>query len=280
MAQVTEPGEFHTASSAHLEGIDFAGKTGTAEVVGHDAQGHELKGEQFVPNVWFVGVTPRRNPELVVAVLWQHGGFSGYPARIGAQVVSAYVEKQRRLAHNLVPQKAAAPVEMGAVWTAPETEGKGNNQRGDGARIQAGTFFVKDGQIVAPAKAGAPSAARRSATKSGQEVARLAGAHARGFREPIPILNWQALSLSAIIIPTLVRKSASPRPMWSYSTASSRSPGRSPWSCGRPTSPPRSRGFSSATRVEEFKTIPAFVSSNWPDRPRRRSAVGPANLPN
>ncbi len=180
MAQVTEPGEFHTASSAHLEGIDFAGKTGTAEVVGHDAQGHELKGEQFVPNVWFVGVTPRRNPELVVAVLWQHGGFSGYPARIGAQVVSAYVEKQRRLAHNLVPQKAAAPVEMGAVWTAPETEGKGNNQRGDGARIQAGTFFVKDGQIVAPAKAGAPSAARRSATKSGQEVARLAGAHAAG----------------------------------------------------------------------------------------------------
>ena len=28
MAEVTEPGLFHTAGSAHLEGIDFAGKTG------------------------------------------------------------------------------------------------------------------------------------------------------------------------------------------------------------------------------------------------------------
>ena len=56
--------------------------------------------------MWFVGVTPRRNPELVVAVLWQNGGFSYFPARIGAQVVSAYVEKQRRLDHNLASQAA------------------------------------------------------------------------------------------------------------------------------------------------------------------------------
>ena len=70
-------------------------------------RGHEVKGKQFLPNTWFVGVTPRRNPELVVAVLWQNGEFSYYPARIGAKVVSAYVEKQRRLAHNLAPVKAA-----------------------------------------------------------------------------------------------------------------------------------------------------------------------------
>ena len=43
---------------------------------------------------------PRRNPELVVAVLWQNGEFSYYPARLGARVVAAYVEKQRRLAEQ------------------------------------------------------------------------------------------------------------------------------------------------------------------------------------
>ena len=108
MSDVTQPGYFHTAASAHLEGIDFAGKTGTAQVMSHEALDKLTKSKSNLPNVWFVGVTPRRNPELVVAVLWQNGQFSFYPARIGAAVVSAYVEKQRRLAHNLVPVKVAA----------------------------------------------------------------------------------------------------------------------------------------------------------------------------
>jgi penicillin-binding protein 2 len=174
MYQVTQPAYFHTAGSAHLEGIDFGGKTGTAQLMSHEALDKTNKGKSTNPNVWFVGVTPRRNPELVVAVLWQNGEFSYYPARIGAKVVAAYVEKQRRLAHNLVPVKATAPVEMGAVWTNSETGGKAGNQSGDGARLQAGTFLVKDGQIVGQAKAGAPSGDRPAATKSTQEVARAA----------------------------------------------------------------------------------------------------------
>ena len=115
MAAVTQPGYFHTAGSAHLEGIDLAGKTGTAQLMSHQALDKTNKGRHTLPNVWFVGVTPRRNPELVVAVLWQNGEFSYYPARLGARVVAAYVEKQRRLAHNLVPAKAPTPpVEVGA----------------------------------------------------------------------------------------------------------------------------------------------------------------------
>ena len=81
----------------------------------HEALGKTNKGRATNPNVWFVGVTPRRNPELVVAVLWQNGNKSWFAARIGAKVVSAYVDKQRRLAHNLAAhQDPAAPVEMGA----------------------------------------------------------------------------------------------------------------------------------------------------------------------
>jgi penicillin-binding protein 2 len=143
MAQVTEPGAFHTAGSAHLEGIDLAGKTGTAQVMSHEALGRTDKGSSTNPNVWFVGVTPRRNPELVVAVLWQHGEFSYYPARIGAKVVAAYVEKQRRIAHNLAPTKQAAPdkpAEVGAVWTTPDGPRKPDGTQS--ARLHAGRFFV------------------------------------------------------------------------------------------------------------------------------------------
>jgi len=92
MYQVTQPGLYHTAGADGLPGIDFGGKTGTAQVMSHEALDKTTKGTVTRPNVWFVGVTPTHNPELVVAVLWQNGGFSYYPARIGARVVAAYVE--------------------------------------------------------------------------------------------------------------------------------------------------------------------------------------------
>ena len=170
MYQVTQPAYFHTAGSAHLEGIDFGGKTGTAQLMSHEALGKTSKGKVTYPNVWFVGVTPRRNPELVVAVLWQNGEFSYYPARIGAKVVSAYVEKQRRLANNLVPVKSDAPVEMGAVWTAPEGAGKAADQ----SRMKAEDLLVKNGQIVGKAKTETRSSSNPAGAKSPQEVARLA----------------------------------------------------------------------------------------------------------
>ena len=157
MADVTQPAQFHTAGSAHLEGIDFAGKTGTAQVMSHQALDRLAKSKSNNPNVWFVGLTPRRNPELVVAVLWQNGQFSYYPARIGAKVVSAYVEKQRRLANNLQPIKAAAPVEMSAVWTVPTlasgSAARSSNQDAATTRLETGRFLVDHGQIVAQAAA-------------------------------------------------------------------------------------------------------------------------------
>ncbi len=98
MAQVTLTG---TAATAHLEGIDFAGKTGTAQVIGHEALARSGKGHNTQPNAWFVGMAPRRNPDIVVAVLWEHGVWGKNSAALAAQVVDAFVEKQRRLANNL-----------------------------------------------------------------------------------------------------------------------------------------------------------------------------------
>lgn len=142
MAQVTEPGPFHTAVSAHLNGIDLAGKTGTAQTISDAAlKSSGMKGRSTIPNVWFVGVVPRRNPEFVVAVLYMHGEFSYYAARVASRVVAAYVEKQRRLEHNLPPleqaQQPPKSVEVGAVWSAPSVNGT--------HPIQAGHFFVDAG---------------------------------------------------------------------------------------------------------------------------------------
>ena len=111
MAAVTTPGAFHTASSAHLEGIDFAGKTGTAQVIGHDALARTGKGHETVPNAWFVGMAPRRNPDIGVAVLWEHGNGGFNSARLAAQIVSAFVNKQRERDHNL------------RIAEAPKTDG-------------------------------------------------------------------------------------------------------------------------------------------------------------
>lgn len=110
MAAATTTG---TAAAAHLDGIDFAGKTGTAQVVG-GGDTHTVGGSK-TPNSWFVGMVPRRNPEIVIAVLQEHGDWGSNSARIAAKVIAIYVEKHRRNENNLqpVPKPAAVPAGLG-----------------------------------------------------------------------------------------------------------------------------------------------------------------------
>jgi penicillin-binding protein 2 len=118
MAAATTTG---TAAASHLDGIDFAGKTGTAQVVGGGDT--HTKGGLKTPNAWFVGMVPRRNPELVVTVLQEHGDWGAGSAKLAAQVVAAYVNKKRKQENNLLEVTKTAPkVEMGAVWSTPEPE--------------------------------------------------------------------------------------------------------------------------------------------------------------
>jgi penicillin-binding protein 2 len=176
MAQVTQPGMFHTAGGEHLEGIDYGGKTGTAQVMSHEALDKTAKGRNTNPNVWFVGVTPTRNPELVVAVLWQNGNKSWFAARIGARVVSSYVEKQRRLANNLQPQKAPAvsrPVEVSAMWTTPNPNA---DQPGEPqAKMHAGKFYVgENGRVIGASESA--SASKRATAAFGSTKGQIASA--------------------------------------------------------------------------------------------------------
>ncbi len=138
MAAATTTG---TAAAAHLDGIDFAGKTGTAQVVGGGDT--HTKGGARTPNAWFVGMVPRRNPEFAVVVLQEHGDWGAGSAKLAAQVVTAYVNKKRKQENNLLLQadKTPKPVEMGALWSTPETPA-GRNAAGHQAGMGGGRFLV------------------------------------------------------------------------------------------------------------------------------------------
>lgn len=113
-----------TAAASHLEGIDFAGKTGTAQVMSHDALARSGGGHRTLPNAWFVGMAPRRNPDIVVAVLWQNGDWGSNSAKLAAEVIDAYVNKQRKHEHNVRLAEAPKTPAVPAITTpsAPVTD--------------------------------------------------------------------------------------------------------------------------------------------------------------
>jgi penicillin-binding protein 2 len=116
MAATTTTG---TAAAVHLEGIDFAGKTGTAEVVNHSAGTTSLGTGNARANAWFVGMAPRRNPDIVVAVLCEHGGWGAEAsAPVAAKVINAFVTKQRKRDNNL---RIAATPQPATQRPAPTT---------------------------------------------------------------------------------------------------------------------------------------------------------------
>ncbi|MBB5345590.1 penicillin-binding protein 2 [Tunturibacter empetritectus] len=125
MANVTSS-PIGTAYAAHLEGVDFAGKTGTAQVIGHDALAKTNKGHNTEPNAWFVGMAPRRNPDIVVAVLWEHGNWGNNSAKLASQIIDAYVNKQRKRDNNIriaaTPEPAKPATPASEAPTVPSAE--------------------------------------------------------------------------------------------------------------------------------------------------------------
>lgn len=157
MAAATTPGLYHTAEAAHLDGVDFAGKTGTAQVVG-GGDTHNRGGAK-TPNSWFVGMVPRRNPELVIAVLQEHGDWGSNSAKIAAQLVTVYVNKKRMQDHNILDQAGLSkPVEVGAVWTDPNpTSGKRPGSGQQDSALRMGHFMVNPAAPVSAPKSLAAS---------------------------------------------------------------------------------------------------------------------------
>jgi len=124
MAGALDPHMGGTASASHLDNIDFAGKTGTAQVVNHSAGMDKVSADVASrANAWFVGIAPRRNPDIAVVVLVEHGGWGNTSAPLAARVIETFVDKQRRLNNNLLEAKVASKVEVGAVWSEQPEQG-------------------------------------------------------------------------------------------------------------------------------------------------------------
>ncbi|HJT68569.1 MAG TPA: penicillin-binding protein 2 [Terriglobales bacterium] len=132
MADVVNPGG--TAALSHIQGVDFAGKTGSAQTVSNALKAKMAASERsrFKDNGWFAGVEPRRNPEIVVCALLEEGEHGYLAARTAAQVIRAYVEEQQKRQ----PVKVASghrSVEVGAIW---------NGGHGEQDDLQAGRFRI------------------------------------------------------------------------------------------------------------------------------------------
>jgi penicillin-binding protein 2 len=88
---VNEP-DGTTSGTVKLQNIDFSGKTGTAQTESFELQ--NKMGKHLKENGWFVGLAPRRNPEIVVAALVQGAGWGSSVAPIVRDVVKAYYDKK------------------------------------------------------------------------------------------------------------------------------------------------------------------------------------------
>jgi penicillin-binding protein 2 len=117
-AMALVPTPIGTDASAHLEGIDFAGKTGSAQTMSNALAARLGHSHSVGDNAWFVGFTPRRNPDIAVCVLFEAGEHGKLAGRLASRVIAAYVDKQRMLNHNLIAQQPKN-VEVGAMWSNP-----------------------------------------------------------------------------------------------------------------------------------------------------------------
>ncbi len=145
MGGVVNPGG--TAAASHLQGVDFAGKTGSAQVVSMTLQKSKAGGGDFKDNGWFAGLAPRRNPEIVVCVLFEQGEHGYLAARAAAQVIKAYVDKQRRLRNNptlFSDKNDPGSVPMAALWNALAGDST-NNEKSEQSEghIHGETMLVK-----------------------------------------------------------------------------------------------------------------------------------------
>jgi penicillin-binding protein 2 len=87
-----------TGGAVKLQGIEFCGKSGSAQVMSNTERSKLGKSlSQNKDNAWFVGYAPRRNPEIVVTALvegGEHGALASGP--IVRDIVKAYYDKKAK----------------------------------------------------------------------------------------------------------------------------------------------------------------------------------------
>ena len=116
-----------TGNSVKLQGIEFCGKSGTAQMMSYSAASRLGLGKGKNDG-WFVGFAPRRDPEIVVAAVVEdtseHGGTAAGP--VVRDIVKAYYDKKEKksqgqsTAQNLKPGAEQTSANAHAVAEAPK----------------------------------------------------------------------------------------------------------------------------------------------------------------
>jgi penicillin-binding protein 2 len=88
--------ESGTGTRAAIPGFDVCGKTGTAQVVGREAQKKGVDNDALGDNAWFVAFAPLGAPEIATAVFVEHGGHGGSTAApVVHEILKTYYHKSR-----------------------------------------------------------------------------------------------------------------------------------------------------------------------------------------
>lgn len=106
--------EFGTGAASRIPGIEFCGKTGTAQKASNDAL-KSLTGDEWKDNAWFVGFAPKVEPEIAVAALFENGEHGDMAAPIVRDVIKAYFDKKAVKARSVLPQTIALRVPQPVV---------------------------------------------------------------------------------------------------------------------------------------------------------------------
>jgi penicillin-binding protein 2 len=106
---VNEPGG--TGTALKIKDVELSGKSGTAQVIGYDKASLVHKGSKFADNAWFVGYAPKRDPEIVVAVLVQESGLHGGEAAgpVVRDIVKAYYDKKMKKTQGQITADNSKP---------------------------------------------------------------------------------------------------------------------------------------------------------------------------
>ena len=120
-----------TGNSVKLQGIEFCGKSGTAQMMSYSAASRLGLGKGKNDG-WFVGFAPRRDPEIVVAAVVEdtseHGGTAAGP--VVRDIVKAYYDKKEKkskgqsTAQNQQPGAEQSSANAHAAVEAPKVAQK------------------------------------------------------------------------------------------------------------------------------------------------------------
>jgi len=142
-----------TARNVRLPGIEVSGKSGTAQVIGYATREKFGKQKKFEDNAWFVGYAPRRNPEIVVAVLVQesgkHGGEAAGP--VVKDIIKVYYDKRNKRRRVSTPgeQERCTWEGFGGGDCSAGRPEAGGQRRGHAAGTrQRGAAALKDFMIL------------------------------------------------------------------------------------------------------------------------------------